>query len=663
MSEFHFLRPYWFLALLPLAILLWQLWHRKFHNRSWRAVCDPRLLPYLLTNTEGGQKRWPIIVSGLMALLVILALAGPVWEKLKQPVFREESALVIVLDLSRSMDAADVQPTRLARAQLKVVDILRRRKEGQTALLVYAADPYTVSPLTEDSNTIVSLVKSLSTSLMPVQGSKPGKALQRATQLLKQAGATHGNILLITDGINASQATALAGQVTSHGYQLSVLGVGTAQGAPIAIAGGGFLKDRSGDIVVPKLDAAALAQVARLGGGRYHTLTTDSTDLNHLLAGIKVQRFNAQRKATKFNADHWQEQGPWLLLLVLPFAALAFRKGYLVALIVILLPVFPAPANAMEWSGLWQRPDQTAARILQQSKSPKTVPSADVFHDPEWKASAEYRAGHYQQAVKALQGIDKPDALYNKGNALAKMGKLQDAIDAYDQALKKDPGHADAKYNRKLVQQRLKRQQKANKSKQDKNQSPRKNQKGGNKKQQKNAANQQNKKPGQSKNQQQGKNKEQDKNSANQQKKEPGKSQDQQQADSKQQKKDASNQQNKEPGQAKNQADAERKKAQQAQRDMKPQQKAAQKPDQNKMQQAQQAGQQTDNDAKNPRQHAIDLKEQNKKKEMMQANEQWLRRIPDDPGGLLRRKFQYEHQRQQRRDAQNTSNDNGQPAW
>ena len=608
MSEFHFLRPYWFLALLPLAMLLWQLWHRKYHSRSWRAVCDAHLLPYLLTDTGGRQQRWPIIVLGLMSILIILALAGPAWEKLQQPVFRDQSALVIVLDLSRSMDVADVKPSRLARARHKIIDLLQRRKEGQTALLVYAAEAYTVSPLTEDSNTIVSMVKILNTQLMPVQGSAPGKALQRAVDLLKQAGAQHGHVLLITDGIIKSQAKALARKITHHGHQLSVLGIGTAEGAPISMEDGGFLKDNSGGIVVPKLNSAALAQLSRLGGGRYHTLTADENDLDTLLAGINVQRFNAQRKETSFIADRWHEQGPWLLLLVLPFAALAFRKGYLAVLIIICLPTLPQPVNALEWDELWQRPDQKAAKVLQQNKTPETVPSAEVFSDAEWKASAHYRSGQYQQAAEALQGIDKADALYNKGNALAKMGKLSEAIQAYEQALKKDPEHADAKYNREQVKQQLKKQQSSDGSKLDKDKS----------------------------------------------------------SDNKQQ--DSSEQQKKDGEQSQSQSDDKNKGDKQDQQDMKPEPKDAQESDQqksdkDKAEQSKQAEQDPDKDAKDPQQQASDLKEQNKQKEIDQANEQWLRRIPDDPGGLLRRKFQYEHQRQQQRNQTSTKNDNEQPAW
>ena len=599
MNEFHFLRPFWFLALLPLAFLLWQIWHQKFHSRSWRSVCDPRLLPYLLTDTGGRQRRWPILLLGLAASLTILALAGPVWEKIEQPVFRQQSALVIVLDLSRSMDATDIKPSRLTRARHKLIDILKQRKEGQTALLVYAANAYTVSPLTEDSHTIVAMVNSLNTDLMPVQGSAPARALQAATNLLKQAGALHGHVLLITDGINPAQTDQLASLISDQGHQLSVLGVGTRDGAPITIEGGGFLKDQSGAIVVPKLNPAALTQLARQGGGRYHSLTSDERDLTHLLAGITGSGLNAQRKETSFIADRWREQGPWLLLIVLPIAALAFRKGYLAIALFLIWPFSPEPALAMDWDTLWQRPEQQAARQLRENKDPATLPPADVFKDPEWKASAHYRAGDYQQAVENLQGIDKADALYNKGNALAKMGKLQEAIQAYEQALQKAPDHADAKYNREQVEKQLQQQESSGDSDQDQSS--------------------EDKQDGQQNN------KDQDEASGS----------DKNDNESEQDKQDMKQDQN-ESGESEQEKEKEK--------------------------QAQQAEQDKDDKEQTPEQRAADQEEEKKQKEMMQANEQWLRRIPDDPGGLLRRKFQYEHQRQQRKQT-NSEENNGQPAW
>lgn len=614
MSEFHFLRPYWFLALLPLLALLWLLWRQKHHSRSWRAVCDPRLLDYLLVDAEGKQKAWPLLLSGSMAVLLITALAGPVWERLEQPVFRNQSALVIVLDLSKSMDATDIKPSRLARARHKITDILRRRKEGQTALLVYAAEAFTVSPLTDDSKTMLALVKTLGTELMPAQGSAVDKAITKAITLLKQAGAVKGHILLLSDGVRQNQIGPLASQVTGHGHRLSVLGIGTAQGAPIAIEGGGFLKDTAGAIVIPKLQAANLQQLARRAGGRYHTLTADERDLDTLLSDMQPQRLDTQTRQSSLTADRWREQGPWLILVVLPFAALAFRRGYLAVLLLICLPALPRPAAALEWDSLWQTPEQRAADQLRHNTTPKQLPPAEVFKDPQWQAAAHYRAGRYQEAVDALQGIEQPDALYNKGNALAKLGKLPEAIQAYDAALKKAPEHEDAKYNLEQVEKMLQQQKQSKQS-------------------------QQNDKQDSSDSKQQQNNEQQNQDAQN--------SQQSQQQDKNQQTSDA------EQKESSSNSSDEKQSAQEQQRDMSQDKQDAKEQDAPQPQ----AGQQADADKDKPQQDQ-QLEQQT---EQMQATEQWLRRIPDDPGGLLRRKFYYQYQRDKQR--ADTQQQQGTPAW
>ena len=628
MSEFHFLRPYWLLALLPIALVLWRFAQQQAASRSWRAVCDARLLPHLLTDVSIKQRRWSVFLLALLLLLSVLSLAGPVWKKIPQPVFRQQSALVIALDLSRSMDASDIKPSRLARARLKIIDILRRRKEGQTALLVYAADAFTVSPLTEDSNTIVALDKTLTTDLMPEQGSRPDRALELAVRLLHQAGIPHGNVLLVTDGINPSQVDDLAKQVTSAGHRLSVLGVGTKDGAPITNSGGGFVKDQRGNIVIPKLNTAALAQLARQGGGHFHVLSADDSDIDAILAGLGNEHSQAKANATSFIADEWQEEGPWLLLLVLPLAALAFRRGYIVAVLICFLPAIPQPAHAMEWQQLWQRADQRAAKQLQRSDNNSKPPAADVFKDPEWKASAHYRAGDYANVVKDLQGIDKPDALYNKGNALAKMGRLQEAIKAYDEALKKAPQHADAKYNKEQVEKLLKQQQQNKVS---------------------------------SKQQQSDKNSSSQQQSKSQQQQKQGDDQAQDQKDNKDQQAQKDQQQKQQQDKA-SQQDKAKQDSDEDQNNKDQQNKDQQDKQQNKVNQPQQARpeepQQDGNKAAQPMTEA-----EREQKERQQANEQWLRRIPDDPGGLLRRKFEYQYQRRQQSGEAGNNDSSGQQAW
>ena len=174
LAEFHFIRPFWLLAFIPYTVILVLMWRNKLRNGNWSAVCDPALLPFILQEKVVNQSRWPLTSAALAAVLVIIALAGPTWQRLPSPVFRNDLAVVIALDLSRSMDAGDIKPSRLIRARYKIADILKRRKDGQTALLVYAGDAFTVTPLTDDTETIASQLEALNTDIMPSQGSDTG---------------------------------------------------------------------------------------------------------------------------------------------------------------------------------------------------------------------------------------------------------------------------------------------------------------------------------------------------------------------------------------------------------------------------------------------------------------------------------------------------------
>lgn len=624
-TTFHFMRPVWFYALLPLIILLWLMWRKRLASRSWQNVIDPRLLPHLLIGESAKQRPWMLLLLALGGALAILALAGPAWKKLEVPVFRQPSALVVLLDLSRSMDATDIKPSRLLRAQMKLHDILNQRREGETALIVFAATPFVVSPLTPDAKTIDNQINSLSTDLMPAQGSRPDRAIQLAQQLLQQSAASHGGVLLISDGFAGEEPDELKAAVkelVNAGHRLSVLGVGSAEGAPIAATNGGFLKDRNGAIILPKLDDGSLQALARAGQGSYRRLSTDDGDLRAVLAPFEhVLAQQESKKAEGMNSDQWRDEGVWLLLPLLLLGAFSFRRGYVLVLLLLALPL-PRPAYALDWNSLWQRDDQRAQQALQ-AQQPQQA--AQLFKNSEWRAAANYRAGNYQAAAQDLQSVDSAEADYNRGNALAQQGHLQEAISAYDAALKRDAQHEDAKFNRDLVEQMLKNQpqseQQKNQQQQDKNGDGNDQQK---KSDDKNGSGQQ--------------------QSSDKSEKQDGK--ESQQADAKDQ------------GESKNGKGTGKSDSQKSGKDAPENKDAPGKDITNEKEQAAKRGAeqrekdqqaamaQNDNgDKKGEPSAAVDALDN--ASELKQADKQWLRRIPDDPGGLWRRKFLYQYKQQQ----------------
>ncbi len=593
-SEFHFIRPTWLLAILPYLVIVVLMLRNKLSRGNWSAVCDAELLPYLLQEKAVQNSRWLLTTGAIAAFLVIVALAGPSWQRVPSPVFRNDSALVVALNLSHSMDAEDIKPSRLIRARYKIADILKRRKDGQTALLVYSGAAFTVTPLTDDTETINSQLTALTTDIMPSEGNDTELVLKKAVDLFKQAGLQKGQILLITDSVDADKTKPAV--TALENYSLSILGVGTAEGAPIALAQGGFLKDEHGSIVIPKLNASDLAKLAQQGHGIYQSISADDSDILALLSALE-QPVQQQGKENKnLLLDQWEDQGPWLLLLVLPLAALNFRKGLLTIALLLLLPL-PKNSYAMEWKDLWQNKDQQAEQAY---KNNQFEQAASLFENSNWKAVANYKAGAYDKALENL--APKPDeknanVLYNQGNALAKSGQLEQALKAYEKALALNPADSDAKYNKELVEKALEKQK-------------------------------------------------QDKNKQDQQKKDDKQDKQDQSEKDDQQKKDGESSDKSEQQKASEQKpeQSEEKKSQQQQADEqgKPDNKEPEKqPEADKAEQSAEPKKAEDKQQPKPASEAVEPSDEQK-----QANEQWLKRIPDDPAGLLKRKFKYQYGQQ-----------------
>ena len=448
LSEFHFLRPWCLLAILPALALLYSFKRRQSAYRHWLEVCDAELLPHLLQHEARAPNRRQLWLNSLAVLSVILALAGPTWQRLPAPVYRNQSALVIALNLSQSMQATDIQPSRLLQARYKIADLLAKRKDGQTALLVYSGAVFTVTPLTTDIATIASQLEALTPDIMPSEGNLPEQAINKAIALLRQSGFAKGDILLVTDSLESEPKPDL------QTYRLSVLAVATEQGAPIPSAGGGFLKDQQGGIVLTQLTAKSLQQLARQGNGRYQLITANDKDIENLSALFNQPVLDDDLSKTAGNQAQWIELGPWLLLWVLVWAALQFRQGLWMILLMVL--IIPRPGHAFDWQSLWKTDDQRAVQAFKLENYPQ---AAQQFNNPEWKAAAQFRAGAYQEAAETLKNSQTADAHYNRGNALAKTGELSAAIDAYQRTLQLEPEHEDAKYNKALVEKALQQQQ------------------------------------------------------------------------------------------------------------------------------------------------------------------------------------------------------------
>lgn len=565
-QEFHFLRPWWLLGALP-AIGLALLWaHGRRRGSPWRNALDPELLTVLLEGAQDAGRRWTPWLLALALLVGAIGLAGPAWTRLPQPVQQKSDGLVILFDLSLSMYAQDLRPSRLARATHKIRDVLRRREEGFTALVAYAGDSHIVAPLTDDTHTIENLLTALSPAMMPVLGSNPGSALNLAFELFSNAGLEQGRILMVTDAIDAVSGLA---ERCERRYPLSILGVGSQSQATIPLDAvgqpGRLLTDQRGQLVRVPLDAERLATVAQLCQGRYRSIEVGDGDITQLLQTPLPGADESIAVDREF--DVWADAGFWAALALLPLLLAGFRRGLMACLPLclasgLLVGSWPVPACAGLWDDLWSRPDQQGHAALEAGRPDE---AAGLFEDPRWRNAAKYRSGDYEGAAAGWRlGQAGPVQLYNLGNALARLGDYKGAIAAYDKALEVVPEHEDAAFNKALVEQLLQQQQAQQQSERENSEQQGGAEQGG-------------------------------------------------------------------AGQAPQFGDQGQDGGGQAQ-------EQRQQPEAEAMPEAQpKDGRETADLAQSEA-----GREDSKRDEQAQALEQWLRRVPDDPGGLLRRKFQYE---------------------
>lgn len=539
--EIIFLRPWW-LVLIPVGFLLAVLVTRR-HRHSWKRVCDSDLFAKLTMAGDQVSERlvWLSVAAGW--LLAVLALAGPAWERNETPIYQSVDAMVVVFDLSQSMASTDILPSRLERARFKAIEVIEAQQDKSVGLVVFAGDAFDVTPISDDIGTITHLLQSLQVRMMPVQGSLASKGLRRAEKLLDKSGYDIGTVLLVSDGID-QDAFSAAESLRDKGYQLSVVAAGTAVGSPIRLDDGDFLKDASGQFIVSPVDIEALRELARTGGGLFSLVTEPY--LESPLQSIHFGADRAKADGEDVSIVGWIDQGPLFLLLLLPLVSLIFRRGWLVA-VLLFLPLGAQQSHAFEWDDLWQRSDQRAANAVKQGD----FMSDELADHSNWNGIALYRRDRFLDAAAEFGKAEDKVSIFNQGNALAKGGDLQGAVDQYEIALAIDPEFEDARFNLELVKKVMQQQQQN---------------------QQASIA-------------------------------------EQQDSDSEQSVQDRDKPERTPP-------DGERAEGEEQERSDKPRERI---------------------------EHLAGA-EQNKEQEKSQLMEQWLRVIPDDPAGLLRRRFFYEHQ-------------------
>ena len=625
MEEFHFIRPFWLFAFIGLFFLIRQLKKVRLSTSAWHKVI-PQHLTTMLLSKEDNKKPLSLLMPMVIGSLVIVALAGPTWKKLPLPVFEVERGSVIIMDMSFSMLSTDIKPNRLTRARFKAMSLVEKINEGEIGLIAYAGDAFTISPLTSDIRNIELLLPSLSPDIMPELGSNPLPALLLANDMLLNAGHIEGDIYWVTDGIDSDELQDINEFVSQHNHRLNILGVGTEAGAPITLANGELMKDRGGNIVIPKINSMMLKGISARSDGIFRSITADDSDIESL---GKLPVAEAKDLAEKEDqlGDQWQEAGPYLLLLVLPLFLGYFRRGVLFGPVLcgllITWSIQPNVAQASIWDDLWQTQNQQATEKF---SSEQYQEAAEQFNDPLWKASSLYKAGDYESALKEFEKVQSVDSQYNQGNSLAQLNELEKALEMYEKVLAQNPDHTDAKANKDVLEKLMQEQNQQQQSDEDSDENS--------DDQEQNEGDQQ---------EQQNQDGEGDQQQDNQEQSEDSESSEQDNQNDQNSEQDSSEQDSSDE-QNSDEQDSDEQGSEQEDNKQSDQEQAEENQSEEEKQAAAQAENAEEGDPKDPQQQQ-DVPMTEAQNEENQKFEQLLNKVTDDPHLLLRNKMKLEYQK------------------
>jgi len=420
-AAFHFLRPWWLLALVPTALILFVITRRDSVDLQWRGVIAPNLLKHMIVTP---QRRWhikPAYLVGLALALGIIAVAGPTWRREPPPFVEDKAPLMIAVDVSASMGRSDVAPTRLERAKQKIRDLLAARGGARTGLIAYAGTAHLVMPLTDDRGVIEPFLASLTPGLMPVQGNDPAAAVGLAAASLASEPFA-GTVLLVADNVGTADAASLRKAAGRNAIvMLSIRPPQDTAGVP-----------------VDNVD-----------------VSVDKTDIQSLERRIETQFQSAQAEE---GGTRWRDEGFWLLWPIVLLSALWFRRGMTVqwVVVLVLLQGQPIKAHAADapsrFADLWLTPDQQGRVAFDRGDY---AAAAKLFADPMWRGIAAYRAYDFLAAAEAFRQVDTIDGRFALGNAEAQNHAYEKAIKAYEDVLAQQPDNAAAKTNLAIVRQAL----------------------------------------------------------------------------------------------------------------------------------------------------------------------------------------------------------------
>lgn len=434
-----FLRPEWFYAFIPIVFILVLFIINNKHTALWKKLISKKLLPFL--TVKGTKRQFILPKIGLLFILsfMAVALAGPTWEKIERPGQKTEAAMVVLMDLSRSMLVEDIQPNRIERAKLKMIDFFEAKPNAKTALIAYAGTAHNVVPFSKDYKTIIKQMVSLRPDIMPMQGSNLAEAMTMADTLLSNIVAP-STILIVTDNITADDVERIAlSAVHSH---IEILAIATPNGGTIPVRNN-VLKDKKGNTVLPRLEVYNLNKVQEIENANVITVTLDDSDVKILAARV---RQNLEFIIDLENAEEeWKDFGYWLLFPIMLISLFWFRRGWKVHW--VLIPLILSSCNDVGEFSIEEQfftKDQKAQLLYNKGEKEK---AAATYESGDLIGYTYYELGNLEKALEGYSNDVSPKGFYNLGIIYAEMGDLEASQQAFSTSLELDPEFQLAKSN------------------------------------------------------------------------------------------------------------------------------------------------------------------------------------------------------------------------
>ncbi|MFO7789615.1 MAG: vWA domain-containing protein [Bacteroidota bacterium] len=306
---------YLLFALPAIFLLFWYNRRRLMHNV--KKYGEIKLMRRLLVNFSTSRPWWKFGLLSLGLLMLIFALARPQFGSKLREVKKEGIEIVIALDVSRSMEARDVKPSRIESAKRSIKRFINKLDGDMLGMVVFAGDAYIQIPLTNDYAAARMYLDNVDTEIVPVQGTSLAEAIEMSEKAFSPDPEPAKVILLISDGEDHEEnAPETARMAVSEGARVYTVGMGTKKGGPIPKASGGFHKDNSGEVVISKLNENILSGVAKAGNGKYVLAGKSGSGLDAILDDIS-DLDKAEREVEVYSEFDDQYQYPLALAIIL----------------------------------------------------------------------------------------------------------------------------------------------------------------------------------------------------------------------------------------------------------------------------------------------------------------------------------------------------------